>query len=226
MATLQDNLEFATISLKQALRGYEVSVDGLSFGNFEPFKLTPEKSNTARTIVQVTYSGQSAGDITAILFLPGDGTGDTSLFQPWQLNIPEEYRQHPERVLPRDKTGTEYELFFPFFSLAKNKVHWYAASLEELTVDDVNHPNLVVKEKNLGMAAKAYEEILLTRKPVEPRISLTTGCMPGMKRFGDPHAIYSGIHVDAIQVAGFLPIKNKENPLTGLAASGLVFKGN
>jgi len=215
--TLETNVEFASEMLPKALRGYECRYDGLSFGDFGLFKLTPEKPNTARTLVPVSYKGKSAGDMFAILFRPGDGTGDSSRFQPWELNILGEYRKHPERVLPRDKTGIDYELFFPFFSVGK-KVCWYAVSLEELTVDNVKHPNVVVKERDLGFKADRYVKILSVRDAVMPMISITTGYGNDGERFCDPHAVYFRVKADVIQVVGFLPIKNAENPLFKFAA--------
>ena len=61
--------------LENALRGYERLVDSaFRFSWFGDFVLTPDKPNTARTVVPVLCDEQKVGDLYVILFRPGDGT--------------------------------------------------------------------------------------------------------------------------------------------------------
>ncbi len=73
-----DNVMLSTFRkpLKDALEGYQEYLGrDVRFEEFPDFTLTPEKPNTARTVVPVTFSGRKAGDLYAILFQEGDGTG-------------------------------------------------------------------------------------------------------------------------------------------------------
>ena len=53
---------------------------------------------------------------------------------------------------------------------------------------------------------------------IEPKVYLTVGKSNNGQRFGDPHAIYhAAIENNAIQVGGFVAIKDHQNSLLELA---------
>lgn len=205
--------------LGQALPAYSQLFPRLEFGSFAPFVLTPDKPNTARTLVPVKYNGAEVGEMFAIAFMPGDGTGDYNTYKPGQLEIPPQYalKEKQEKVFPRSKTGTVFELFLPFGSVAGGKIHLFASSLEELTIDETEAPLTLRKAWDLGMARCDYGWLVNHGGEVAPRIQLTTGYRPDGERFGDPHAVYFGVDTNTVQVVGFLPVTSQRSPVVELA---------
>ncbi len=199
--------------LENALRGYERLVDSaFRFSWFGDFVLTPDKPNTARTVVPVLCDEQKVGDLYVILFRPGDGTGDEGTFKTGDLIVPDRfcYKTKPSRVFPRSKQGVECEGYFPLFSMRDRICFLYAGSLDLLS--PLN--GVVIKECTLGLGALNYQKVLCEGKPVTPRIELTTGTVKGRYRFGDPHAIHYGVETaGVVQVAGFLSVRDRGNPL-------------
>jgi len=192
--------------LKHSLALYERSYDNrLRFEDLPDFELTPDKPNTARTIIPVTYAGTNVGKLYAIIFFPGDGTGDAKTYEPGRLEVPSRlrYSEKPERVMPRSKSGIICEGYFPFFSFSDGRVSMCNAFLEELTVDDVDQPERIVHAWNLG-----------NRESKQPEVYLTTGYDKHGSRFGDPHSIHN--YGDDVEVVGFLAITDRENPLLQL----------
>ncbi|MBI2550364.1 hypothetical protein HYV83_04255 [Candidatus Woesearchaeota archaeon] len=229
------NLDTLPDLVNQMLPGYTTVEPGLEFGYVPLFVLTPDKSNTARTIVPVRYNGLAAGDLVVIAFRPGDGTGDESTYKVGQLAVHEDYKGAvQQKILPRAKTGIIVEGFFPLFTIAqssllppedrhelpKDLVIRYAVALDELVVDSSGTQPIIRKGFLLGSDAFAF------RHNGMPAISLTTGYLANGERFGDPHSIHyrradkPNYFWDAIQtqVCGFLAIKGKENPLFNAAA--------
>jgi len=184
------------------------------------FERTPEKNYSAKSVVPVKYLGQNVGNMVVISFQSRDGTGDESLYKIGQLVIPErlKHANHSEKVFPRTKEGIIYELFFPLFSVYENKINLFATSLEEITVDCVEKPKAVKKAWDLGLNSidyvkrVKYEDKDIAQKCIA-KIYLTVGYRGEGQRFGDPHAIYNPIPMNALQVAGFLTVKNSSNPL-------------
>jgi hypothetical protein len=192
--------------LENALREYERLHDGkLTFQDFPDLVLTPDKPNSARTVIPAAYLGAKAGDMYAIVFLPGDGTGDAKTYPLGTLTIPPElrYSEKPERVIPRSKKGVVCEGFFPFFSFEGNHYNpdMFAASLDELTVDDVNNPRTIVRAWELGQRGTG----------LNPKAYFTTGTDKNGVRFADPHAMhYAAANArDVVQVVGFLTLTDK-----------------
>ncbi len=233
--TSQINLESLTDLVNEMLPGYTAVEQGLEFGPVSPFVLTPDKPNTARTIVAVSYNGIAVGGLVVIAFRPGDGTGDESTYKIGQLAVHEGYRGADlQKILPGAKKGIIAEGFFPLFTIAQSsllppedrhelpndRIMRYAVALDELVVDSSGGQPVIRKGFMLGSDSIAF------RHNGVPAISLTTGYLANGERFGDPHSIHykksdkKNYFWDMvqIQVCGFLAIKEKENPLFNAAA--------
>lgn len=210
-------LERMPILLREALDGYESIYDGrLKFLSFPPFSLTPQKPNTARTQIPVKYGDYDfPGGLTAVVFRPGDGTGDDSTFKLADLEIPKHlrYEVNPNKILPRKKDANKIlcEGFFPFFSISGSGIHMFAASLDELVVDDGLSPRNIKKGWSLGLNPEEYKKALSTGSKIAPQIQYTTGYRLNGTRFGDPHAVHFGVDKDSIQVVGFFAISPEDN---------------
>ncbi len=218
MKTEDLNLKEFREPLEQALSEYERLYDKtIKFQYFPDFSLTPEKPNSARTVIPITYSGSKAGDMYAIVFLRGDGTGDAKTYALGSVKIPPELRhiEKPERVIPRSKTGVICEGFFPLFSMnSHGSAALFAVSLEELTLDS---NQTVIPAWRLGQNKSEYLQAINFRLTILPRVYFTTGIDEEGNRFGDPHAIYYRVDAyDVVQVGGFLAVKDADNPLLGL----------
>jgi hypothetical protein len=204
------DLNYLRGPLEKSLYLYEV-VAGIKFHDFADFSLTPEKPNSARTVIPVSYEGVKVGELYAIVFAKGDGTGDSKTFGLESLTIPSEYMHDtkPERVIPRSKKRVIREGFFPLFSITpQGNTAMYAASLDELSLVG----NSVAKVWTLGLNNSDYSKVLDGKVIISPHVYSTVGAQNG-KRVGDPHAIYyDRSKPDALQVAGFLSITvlNKE----------------
>jgi hypothetical protein len=199
--------------LPKALKEYEKVYAGLEFQNFNPFIITSNKPNSARTIIPVKYCDKPIGEMYAIAFQYKDGTGDAKTFQLGQLAIPEKLQEFPqEKVLPRKKEGISCEGCFPLFSAFKDHTNWFTISLEEIIVDNPANPKSIKKAGDLGLEPSYYQAITNIEGSVPPEIYFTTGYKDG-KRFGDPHAIYNSVNNEAMQVAGFLAVKETINGL-------------
>ena len=210
------NLTKIEKNLAKVLKLYEAHIQGgIEFKIEGLLTLTPEKPNTARTIVTVGQGDYALAKMYAILFLPGDGTGDANTYKPGQLIVPEylQFEDKPERILPRKK-DCEKEIFLPFFSVINGKFHNNVVSLEELTVDDVQNPKTIVKYDDLGDSAEKYGNMLNGMYTIkrEPFCRRTTGYDEESKRFGDPHAIYHRKELESMQMVGFISLE-KGNPL-------------
>lgn len=201
--------------------------EGVTFGDInQPFYLTLDKPNTARTTIPVYYNDSPAGNIYVILFKPGDGTGDTKTYKTGMLDIPEDlkskdslFRNESKKILPRKKICA-MEIFIPFFSIKGDLIYSGLASLEELTVDDVKNPTKVVRAYNLGRDKEAYKGILKMHPTASGYgarnswdMQLTAGCKRDGSRFGDPHSVIHNVDEKVIQVVGFLSIEEKGTPL-------------
>ena len=200
--------------LEESLRRY-ISLDReLAFEDFPDLCLTPDKPNSARTVIPVTYAGTKVGEMYAIVFLHQDATGDQNTYQLNEIVIPPEFRhkEKPERVIPRAKTGVIAEGFFPLFSMnQRGYVAPFAAHLDELTLDEENR---IVPVFQLGQNRSEYLQAINSGLEIVPKIGLTTGTDKSGRRFGDPHAIYYAMDAyDSVQVVGFLSVKDQANPL-------------
>jgi hypothetical protein len=205
------NLKELRKPLEGALMKYEMLYEGLRFGKFGDFALTPEKPNSARTIIPASYADSDIGDLYAIAFFKGDGTGDKRTYKLDEIVIPEKYQheEKPERVIPRSKAGVFCEGFFPLFSMDRTQGSFmmHTNSLDELTVS--GSPPTVTYAWTLGLERSDYLHHMACKMGTQPKVSFTTGFDSSGKRFGDPHSIYDDVDLDAVQVAGFLAITRR-----------------
>ncbi len=204
--------------LEAALSAYE-NATGMKFEDFPDLILTPEKPNSARTVIPVTYETVKIGDLYALAFMQGDGTGDSKTYQLQDVVIPPEFQhsEKPERVIPRAKTGVVCEGFFPLFSLtSQGDIALFAASLDELGLVDTTLTRLW----RLGQTDEEYARALQRKEITTPKVYLTVGESAEGKRMGDPHAIYYNRALpDALQVVGFLGTTDANNPLKEISES-------
>jgi len=202
--------------LEEALSAY-ASDTGLKFQDFPDLNLTPTKSNSARTIIPVTYSDVSVGELCVIAFVKGDGTGDSKTYQLKNLIIPSEFyhSEKSERVIPRAKTGIFCECCLPLFSITpQERAVMFAASLEELSLSG----NKVTPLFKIGQTDEDYSKSILGEMSCNPQMYLTIGESPEGKRVGDPHSIYYKRSTeDALQVVGFLGVTDPENPILNIS---------
>lgn len=213
------NLECITSKLGTVLRIYENFLgSNIRFGSYPQLHQLPNKNYTARTIVPVQNNGMKIGDLYIILFKPGDGTGNEDYFAKEEIIIPSElaFRDKPERVFPRYKEGILVEAFFPFFSIYNNNLYFNSVCLEELVVDDRDGVKTIAKLGNLGLNSEEYKKNLRnnTQSNIPLFVQMTVGYTRTGERFGDPNAVYCSKDIVALQVAGFLAITDKENPLS------------
>ena len=222
------NLDTITAELTGAVKNMNEWIfkyAGFYLGEFQKMSLTPNKPNTARTVIPVHNKEDDAkvGDIYAILFAPGDGTGDAntySLKDLENLEVPpgHAYQKMPERILPRKKI-CPMELFIPFFSIKMGRAYHGLVSLEELTVDNADKPKKLLKLFDLGYDIPEYQKELRVPPSESDHgpntvgwLQLTTGYKRNGERFGDPHAIFDNVP-ETMQVVGFLSINTVKNPL-------------
>ena len=197
--------------LEEALAGYEKIIPNLSFGDFADIYLTPDKSNSARTIIPVNYKGTKLADMCAIVFAKGDGTGDDKTFKLEDVTIPEYYRHDikSERIIPRSKTGIRWEGFFPFFTLnEQERISKYLTHLKVLGVTRGQDKEIITIGQLGSVSEKEFDYRLnhnLVRDE-KPAIYLTK-YKKGTEKIGDPHAVYSPNWIAKnIQMGGFLSI--------------------
>lgn len=186
-----------------------------SFSKCNELDLTPDKPYTARTVVPVTYRQVEVGKMTVLVLLPKDGTGSSEDdYTLDQVIISEDlrHRKKPERVVPRKKTGIIAEAYFPLLAMNyRGEIVKFAGHLDELTLDEERR---IVPMFSLGQERANYLRTVNSGSDATPIIQLTVGTDREGNRFGDPHAIYYGRNLAAsIQVAGFLAVKEANNPL-------------
>lgn len=217
MADIDVSIRLAQRALPDILNAYRGHINhgDFAWGAFSEFTLTPEKPNTARTTIPLVYKGEERATMNAIVFAPGNGTGDTSTYQ--LLDLPIHERSYArERVIPRKKVCA-MEIFFPLLTITENRakthtLHPHLASLEELSIDEERN---VVKLWDLGEP----REFRPSPNSIQPQLQFTTGHYPSGKRFGDPHSIFYNPQVaeafatPPIQVVGFVAIDAAQNPL-------------
>ncbi len=202
--------------LEEALSVYEAQT-GMRFQDFPDLALTPDKPNSARTVIPVTYKTAKIGDFYAVVFVKGDGTGDSKTYKLDDLVIPPEFQHNEksERVIPRAKTGVICEGFFPLFSIApQGYVAMFATSLDELGIIG----KTITPLWKLGQNSLDYSKALHDKVPTNPQIYLTVGKSPKGERIGDPHSIYYAMAIeDALQIVGFLGITDPNSPVLDMS---------
>ncbi len=222
------NLDIANKHLGMAFTRYQdyINADGFSFQEPGSLKLMPNKAYTAIAEVEVRYKdNRKAGMLYVVAFAPGDGTGNTNTYKHNQIHIPffYEYVNKKDGLVPRSKTTptkTIEEYFFPFFTVFRDEVYDDGVCLDELTLyNKADKLPSVSRGAHLGMESRHLFEALMQGHdlvdPPKPKIQYTVGQKNGT-RLGDPHSIfYNNLNAPpkSIQVAGFLAIKDPNDPL-------------
>lgn len=189
--------------------------------------MTPDKAYTARAGIPIhakdpnTFClGHKVGTFYAVLFGPGDATGNESTYTLRDLVIPKRWKTNdPNGLLPRSKNGILFEVFFPLFSVRGNKVFPNLTSLSQI---GVGRDNALYVVQDLGIDKVSFTDCI-GREPLDYNIkyNLTTGHDIGGKRFGDPHSVARLDDLgDVMQVGGFLAI-TEEGPLYDRLARNL-----
>jgi len=208
------NYEYASF-LARASLGYDSTKLEL--------KPTNDKPYTARAdipIHQLTTGGSlgtRCGTLYAILFGPNDGTGNESTYKLGDVNpVPRlRFEENPERVIPRSKEGTLFEVFFPILSI-KSEIPY--SGLVSLGQVEMGEDGLVHIERTLGVSGNEFSTrmnrsdtgVFSNTEWSGRRPHLTTGYDLGGRRFGDPHAVVRvDDHQDVMQVGGFLSVTEK-----------------
>lgn len=224
----EPNFEEISKAAGNLLRPYNRLL-GLDFvvNGFLQLEQIAEKPYTARAILEVLKfsNAEKVGDLYILLFAPGDGTGkkgDYTLEQFTEMLSGYQFSTKPERVLPRNKLveGVLCEAFLPICSVEGRMLYPYTVSLEQITVENIIHPTALVPGLKMGVSAERFRpnprQALLPSPKIQ--IQLTCGYRRNGQRFGDPHAIFYNPklaegHPNRMQVAGFLSVEDKDNPL-------------
>lgn len=182
----------------EALTRYQETADGLVIDapSASKLELTPDKPNSARTSTSVSFKGQEVGTLYTIAFKPGDGTGSELDHKLSDLTVAQPYPR-AALVVPRAKTGVREEAHLTIATHEVDNAH------AEPSVFDGEFDLLGLKDGQvvkIGSLGRAEVEAL------RPKTTLTVGRHEG-KRFGDPHAVYSGKE-GLIQVCAFLAISD------------------
>lgn len=182
--------------IRTALNAYgELSGGNLGFDadNACRLELTPDKPNSARSETEATYQGSLIGKLFVIAFKPGDGTGSEVNYKLKYLIVDSPYPRST-RVIPRNKTGVHSEAHITIASQTVDDVHaepeLYAGRYDLLGLD--------------GTIRKIGELGHSETEDVGPITTLTVG-YADMKRFGDPHAVFSTLPF-TVQLCAFLAI--------------------
>lgn len=208
------NLKKFRQPLEESLRGYESLHKELTFQDFPDFILTPNKPNSARTVVPVSYGGTHVGDMHTFVFRYQDGTGDENTYKLDDIKVPLNLRHEkkPERIVPREKKGVIAEGFFPLFSLNnEERIIPFTSHLQEFTLDSDKN---LISLFDIGQSKSLYLHLIDSGLRIKPEIYLSTGTYVSGKRFGDPHVIYHGLKdKNTTQVVGFFSVKERDNPM-------------
>jgi hypothetical protein len=188
--------------IEQALKTYQQMLDnGLVFDSKKASKLnlTPEKPNSARSTSGALFMSEKIGTLYVIAFKPGDGTGDESGYKLSDLQVDAPY-PNKTLIVPRNKTGVYHEAHLTIANHAIENPHaepeMFAGNFDLVGLDGKK----VAKIGQLGQTSNKQHPL--------PIATFTVGYDKNEKRFGDPHAVYSGI-TDALQVCAFLAISNE-----------------
>jgi len=183
-------------------------------------ELTPNRGYTAKAEIPISYKGADIGRINAVIFQPGDGTGSKGLFTLEELTIPPQYqfREKPERVLPRSKLDVYVEVAMPIATVRDTKVYHHRVSLEQLTVDK----NTLRRAWYIGTTPQELRAAIVARVGGLPCLQLTTWrekCKKGPeeRQEGNPHAVFCPTVIEkefSWQIVGFLTVKHPQHVLS------------
>ncbi|MEO6761246.1 MAG: hypothetical protein ABI220_02600 [Candidatus Saccharimonadales bacterium] len=207
--------------IRSALINYSELTDGrVVFDHPEQaakLELTPDKPNSARSIINVLHEHELIGSLFVIAFAPDDATGDNKTFNLGEVVLP---NLRPDtKYLPRSKKGTYAEVHLALASQAIDLRYgsepvMYAGHLSLLGLIDENN---VGKIGYVGQDPCMFPYNLALSRPLDPLATLTVGNRDEMlhsevmgSRFGDPHAVWN--NTQAVQVAGFFSLSSELGP--------------
>lgn len=182
--------------------------------------MTPDRPNSFRKTIPISYKGEEPQTLYAIGFIRGDGTGNENEgYNIKQItNVDSSLILKKDDLLPKHvprKKKCDMEVFFPFFTVKKNGTAVaYAAYLQELGLENGKLAHLC----DLGMTEKEFLDRLNNGTTYEncrlfhPRALFTTAYTRHGEKKGDPHAIWLPDKEEfegLVQVVGFL-IPGKE----------------
>lgn len=184
-------------------------------------ELTPDKPNSARSVVSVTSGEKSVGDMYVIAFQPGDGTGDESFIKLHGGVTFAEGIPISKNVLPRQKAGVATEVHLPLFSQRIDDVHaepeLFGGNYDLLGL----RRNLIKKIGELGHQKLQHNKSHLGE--FSPFAMFTVGTTPTegpeQKRFGDPHSVYVPEDAEMLSFCAFLAVSD------GAEVDASIFEG-
>lgn len=189
--------------VQAALRTYqEISNNSLTFDieNASQLILTPDKPNSARSDTAAMLNGEEIGRFYVIAFKPGDGTGSEVNYKLDQVAVDTRYPR-ATLVIPRNKTGVHSETHLTLVTHATDDAHaepaLFAGRYDLLGLAS----GMVTRIGHLG-------HLEIPELP-GPKATYTVGYR-GSERFGDPHAVYSGVK-NLVQVCAFLAVSDAVN---------------
>ncbi len=135
------NFKIFSEKIEESVSTYVAQLDsGIEIRENIGLHLTPDKPNSARSVIQLNAGNTLIGELYVILFMPNDGTGDSNTYELSDILIPKylQFAIKPERIIPRAKKGIFAEFFFPFFSFIgdSNSFIPNAICLDELILEE------------------------------------------------------------------------------------------
>lgn len=218
-------------SIAEGMQGHSAVTGGeFRFDCSDELVLTPNRPNSARMRIPILLEGNPVAEAVAIVFAPGDGTGDTNA-RPLEGLDTGPY-PHADLVVPRPKTGIDHEAYLPLATVDLDSISQqaipFAGSLHMLgEVAGPKGERALTRLATLGLNAVDFARAMNGLFQPEPLATLTTGYESGLTvsprvrvgRFGDPHAVFNpydsrlGDKPDRLQVCAFLPITDKQASL-------------
>jgi len=158
---------------------------------------TPEKPNSARSETVATLKGENIGSLFVIAFKQGDGTGSDKDYRIGNIRVASPYPS-ANLVIPRRKTGVYEEVHLTIASHEVNNSH-AEPELFKGTFDLLGIKKSMIQK--IGELGQEFDAHVL-----EPIATYTVG-FKNLRRFGDPHAVYSS--KPELQVCAFLAISEE-----------------
>lgn len=203
------SLESLEGPIRTALAEYsEITNGGVRFNTDQAAKLelTPEKSNSARSITDVTHNGIIATKLYVIAFGPQDGTGDESTYR--LEDIDRGWYPQTPRVVPRSHPNIAAEAHLTIASRLIDEPNsdpvLFAGNLTLLSLVD----RKITEVARLGQNTRHFTHSVWDAETAAPHATLTEGYWEGrtqQERFGDPRAVYNSWS-QLVQVCGFIAV--------------------
>ena len=203
----------------RALTRYSEITDGrVLFGFLEQavkLELTPDKPNTARSVVPVYHENEEMGTLYTIAFAPQDATGDDKTFKAEDLRS--RFPNDP-KYFPRSKAAVHAEVHLAIASQTMESQEDPVMFAGHLRLLGLIGDNYLDEIGYVGQESHSFTSTMRNRHPRNPRVTLTTGQRGEIsisdkagERFGDPHALLNPKE-GVVQVAGFIAISPEAAP--------------